>query len=366
MCLAAFARHFNAIEDPRQGSKVEYPLFDVLFLTLAAVIAGCEGWEEIEDFGQCRLGWLRRYGDFNAGIPSHDTIARLISRLDPEGLRQAFVSWMQESEVLTDGQVVAIDGKTLRGSYNREDRRSMIHMVNAFATENGVVLGQYKTDAKSNEITAIPELLKLLDLKGCLVTIDAMGCQTSIARAIREREADYLLAVKNNQKKLHRAISQAFSGQEIGTGAQQLEQGHGRAEYREYRLLPASVLAEEVRASWQDLTQIGMSVYYRSEDGEPHLEYRYYISSAELIEARFGEAVRQHWGIESRLHWVLDVAMNEDGCQIYRGNGAENLAVARQVAVNQLRRETSKKAGIKRKQKMAAMDVEYLDKIINA
>lgn len=195
MSIDVFAEYFSDVTDPRQSAKVTYPLYDVLFLSICGVITGCEGWEDIEDFGRARLNWLQGLGLFKEGLPVHDTIARIISSIEPEQLQRSFISWMQKVHTLTKGEVVAIDGKTLRSSYNRENRQSAIHMVSAFATGNGVVMGQIKADTKSNEITAIPELLHLLDIKGCLIIIDAMGCQKTIAKTIINKGADYLLAV---------------------------------------------------------------------------------------------------------------------------------------------------------------------------
>ncbi len=363
MSIDVFAEHFSDVTDPRQSAKVTYPLYDVLFLSVCGVITGCEGWEDIEDFGHARLSWLQGLGLFKDGLPVHDTIARIISSIEPEQLQSSFISWMQKVHSLTDGEVVAIDGKTLRSSYNREDRQSAIHMVSAFATANGVVMGQIKTDSKSNEITAIPELLNLLDIKGCLITIDAMGCQKAIANTIVNKGADYLLAVKGNQKKLYDAIKLAFSG--IDTESLNIEKGHGRIEAREYHVLDASELAETF-PQWTGLKSIGMAVRYQHDDEKPSLEYRYYISSATLSTDQFAKAVRSHWGIEASLHWVLDTAMKEDDCQIFRGNGAENLARLRHIAKNMIKADKSRKASVRRKQRMALMEESYLEAVFLA
>ncbi|HBU0372281.1 TPA: ISAs1-like element ISKpn31 family transposase, partial [Klebsiella pneumoniae] len=208
---AVFAQFFDDIPDPRQHAKIYYPFYDVLFLTVCAVIGGADGWEDIEDFGEVHLPWFQSKGLFKNGIPVHDTIARIISGIKPEPFQAAFVRWTQAINQHTEGALVAIDGKTLRSSYNREDRTSTIHMVSAYAAANKLVLGQIKTDAKSNEITAIPDLLALLDIKGCLVSIDAMGCQTEIAETILQQSGDYLLAVKGNQPKLFEAVRQALA-----------------------------------------------------------------------------------------------------------------------------------------------------------
>jgi len=367
MNIDIFAEHFSELEDPRQASKVVYPLFDVVFLTLCAVIAGCEGWEDIEDFGENRFDWLQEHGFFKLGLPVHDTIARVMSLLDSEALQRCFASWMQACTELTDGQVVAIDGKTLRGSYNREDRCSSIHMVSAFASANGVVMGQVKTDEKSNEITAIPQLLHLLELKGCLVSLDAMGCQKEIAQQIVDKEADYLLTVKGNQGQLHDAVKQVFAGKaRKDSAAQSLEKNRGRLEYREFQVCDASELPEKLKAAWPALTTLGMATTYRVEKHKRAvLEQRYFISSAALSAERLASAVREHWSIENQLHWVLDVSLGEDACQIYRGNAATNLATMRHFGLNMLRAE-KRKMSIRRKQRQALMNEAYLDAVLEA
>ncbi|MBE5216023.1 ISAs1 family transposase [Pectobacterium sp. A535-S3-A17] len=368
MSFDTFTHYFSDIQEPRQSAKISYPLIDILFLTLCAVIAGCDGWEDIEDFGEARLDWLQSHGFFTLGLPVHDTIARVISQIDAAQLQRSFIQWVQSVSIKTDGKVVAIDGKTVRRSYNRDSRRSAIHMVSAFATANGVVMGQVKTDSKSNEITAIPELLSLLELKGCLVTLDAMGCQKKIAEAIVAKEADYLLAVKGNHPVLHEALKQALRPplQQISNENIVIEQGHGRTECREYHVLDASELKEGV-AEWPQLNTIGVAVSYRIEKNKKEsLEYRYYISSAKLSNEEFAAAVRGHWRIENQLHWVLDVAMREDAIAIYRGNAAENLASIRHISLNMIRQEKGKKASVPRKRRMAAMKMDYLEAILLA
>ena len=369
MSIDAFTQSFAQLEDPRQSAKITYPLFDVLFLAVCATIAGAEGWEDIYDFGEAHLDWLQGKGLFKEGLPVDDTIARILSRLDPSQFQKCFIRWMKSVSAQTEGQLVAIDGKVLRSSYNRQDRLSTIHMVSAFATENSLVLGQLKTDDKSNEIEAIPALLQLLELKGCLVSIDAIGCQTEIATTLVKQGADYLLALKGNQETLAKAVRKAFEDRLNPEAiAQQLsiEKGHGRMEARHYQVMPADELASRF-PQWEGLRSIGVAVGYRREaSGRDSLEYRYYISSADLDEQRFASAVRHHWGIENRLHWVLDVTMGEDDCPIYRGNGAEILACLRHIALNMLRSEKTKKASIRRKQNIAGMNSAYLDKVLLA
>ena len=370
MSIDAFSKHFEQLADPRQAAKITYPLFDVLFLTVCAVIVGASGWEDIEDFGEAHLHWLKEKGMFPNGLPVHDTIARIVSRLDPAQFRQCFIHWAQSVSARTSGELIAIDGKTLRHSYNRDSRKSTIHMVSAFATANGVVMGQLKTEAKSNEITAIPALLHLLDIKGCLVSIDAMGCQKQIARTIVQQGGDYLLAVKGNQESLFCAVRQALASTIAAKSDPEqvlTEAGHGRYEAREYHVLPADSLTEQF-PEWAGLKSIGIAIGYRFEkqSKKQSLEYRYYISSADLDTSRFAAAVRGHWGIENSLHWVLDVSMKEDACPIYREDAAEVLATMRHIALNMLRSETTKKASIRRKQKIASMNTDYLDKVLTA
>lgn len=367
MQLDAFSEFFSELHDPRQSAKISYPLFDILFLTVCAVIGGCEGWEDIEDFGQAHSRWFQDKGLFPNGLPVHDTIARVISSLDPEQFQLCFLKWMQAVNSSAKGQLIAIDGKVLRSSYNRDDRQSTIHMVSAFASANGMVLGQVKTDAKSNEITAIPELLALLDMTGCLISIDAMGCQTDIAAQIVDHGGDYLLAVKGNQETLHRAVREAMAPlAREGSHQATIEQSRGRTELREYHVMPAGEMVKQF-PTWKGLNTLGVAIGYRRDSkGNESLEYRYYISSAALTEEQFAKAVRGHWGIENQLHWVLDVTMKEDACPIYRGDAAQILATVRHMALNMLRAEKGKTASIRRKQKIAAMNSDYLEQVILA
>ncbi len=367
MQLDAFSEFFSELHDPRQSAKISYPLFDILFLTVCAVIGGCEGWEDIEDFGQAHSRWFQDKGLFPNGLPVHDTIARVMSSLAPEQFQACFLKWMQAVNSRAKGELIAIDGKVLRSSYNRDDRQSTIHMVSAFASANGMVLGQVKTDAKSNEITAIPELLALLDMTGCLISIDAMGCQTEIAAQIVDKGGDYLLAVKGNQETLHRAVREALAPlAREGSHQARIEQSRGRTELREYHVIQAGEMVKQF-PTWKGLNTLGVAIGYRRDSkGKESLEYRYYISSAALTEEQFAKAVRGHWGIENQLHWVLDVTMKEDACPIYRGEAAQILATVRHMALNMLRAEKGKTASIRRKQKIAAMNSDYLEQVILA
>ena len=365
MDTGAFEQFFGELEDPRQSAKVAHLFTDILFLVVCASIAGAKGWEDIEDFGDLHFNWFTDKGLFKNGLPVHDTIARVVSRIDSEQFQRCFIGWMQSVAELSEGQLIAIDGKRLCGSYNRENRQSAIHMVNAFASENNVVLGQIKTQNKSNEITAIPALLNLLDIKGCLISIDAMGCQTDIAEQIIDSGGDYLLALKGNQKALHVAVRSALA-ESVHEEVICIEKSHGRGEARAYHVMDAAALADTF-PEWKGLKSVGVTLSYRqTKNGQESLEYRYYISSAVLTKARFAKAVRSHWAVENSLHWVLDVSMKEDECQIYRGNAAEILSGARKIALNMLRAETTRKISIPRKQKRAYGSTAYLEQILTA
>lgn len=371
MNLEDLMKHIKIIPDYRQAWKVEHKLSDILLLTICAVISGAEGWEDIEDFGHVHLDFLKLYGDFENGIPVHDTIARVISCVSPQKFHECFINWMKECHT-TDEDVIAIDGKTLRGSYDKSRRRGAIHVISAFSSMSGVVLGQLKTAEKSNEITAMPELIDLLDLKGKIVTTDAMGCQKNIAEKIRKQEGDYLLAVKGNQGKLYRAIEKAFPVKRINDPTFDSfvteEKNHGR---QETRLHIVSDIPDELidyTFAWKDLRKIGMAVSFRSdikdEKKEPEMQIRYYISSSDISAGKFASAMRGHWAIENKLHWRLDVAMKEDDCRIRRGDAAELFSGIRHIAVNILSANKEFKAGLRRKMRRAAMDRNYLASVL--
>lgn len=370
MTGASLLEHISVISDPRQSWKVEHKLTDIIFLMVAAVIAGAEGWEDIEDFGQDNLDWLRQYGDFENGVPVHDTIARVINLISAKQLQRCFAQWMKDCHEATEGEVVAIDGKTLRGTYNKDKRSGAIHMVSAFSAANKMVLGQVKTSEKSNEITAIPELLELLSIKGCLVTIDAMGCQKSIANKIIRKEADYLLAVKDNQKKLNQAMNEIFNATMLnsfeGDKIVVQEKGHGRTETRLCLVEHNVDLLGDLAFEWSQLTTLGVVVSIRQEGNKPAetMQIKHYISSAKLSAKELLEGTRSHWSIENQMHWRLDVGFNEDNCRIRREQAGENFAVIRHASLNLLTAETSFKAGIKRKQKKANRSNAYLSKVL--
>lgn len=362
--------HLAIINDPRQQWKIEHKLSDILFLAIVAVIGGAEGWEEIEDFGVDHLEWLKQYGDFDNGIPVHDTIARVMSMISAKQLQKSFAAWMRDCHIATEGEVIAIDGKSLRGTYNKDRRQGIIHMVSAFSAANQVVLGQVKTAEKSNEITAIPEPLEILNIRGCLVTIDAMGCQKAIAKKILDKEADYLLAVKSNQGRLEAAFDNYFKLEMLqsdeGDTYSTKEQGHGRIETRLCLVNDDLSVLGDIAFEWPELKTMVIVATIRQEKGQPAtgITLRYYISSAKLTSKQLLDASRAHWSIESQLHWRLDVGMSEDSCRIRREQAGENFAVLRHIALNLLNADTSFKAGIKRKQKRAGRNNDYLSRVL--
>ena len=369
MSQLTLLNQLSIIRDPRQPTKVHHNLVDVLFLAITAVISGCEGWEEIEDFGNAKLDWLRKYLPFASGIPSDDTISRIFQLIDPKEFQKCFAGWMKSCCEMTHGSVVAIDGKTLKGSFNKKNKTDTIHMVSAFSAANSVVLGQVKTSAKSNEITAIPRLLELLDIRGCLITIDAMGCQTKIAKKIVDKGADYLLPVKGNQARLKKALDSIFSISRL-EGSENVsystsEKGHGREETRHCMVADASEIGDLV-FEWSGLKTLGYVVSFRTLKGEASTTaVKFYISSAELSAKSLLIAAREHWSVENNLHWQLDVSMNEDACRIRQINSTENLATVRHTSLNLLKTDKSFQGGIKRKQKQANRSDAYREKIVS-
>jgi len=367
---ADIQEHFADLTDPRRG-EVTYPLVNVVTMALCAVISGADDFVAIARWAEIKEEWLAKFLDLSSGIPSHDRFNAILGALRPGEFEKCLLSWITALHELTDGQVIAIDGKTLRRSFDAASSKSAIHMVSAWATANHISLGQVVVDEKSNEITAIPKLLEILDISGCLVTIDAMGCQKEIAQKIVGAKADYVLAVKDNQPKLCEAIRDFFTDH-LEDDLKQVshrrhethEKGHGRTDDRYYYLakLPEDFpLADE----WAGLKAIGMAVRVTEHtDGRASDDVRYYITSRYMGGKKFADAVRGHWGIENSLHWQLDVTFQEDQCRIRKGHADANFSLLRRMALSLLKNNKTKKVGVKNKRLCAAWDDNYLLQVL--
>ena len=366
---ARFQDHFADLTDPRRR-KVVYPLINIVAIALCAVIAGADDFVSIAVWAREKRDWLSRILDLSNGIPSHDRFNAVFAALKPAEFEKCLLSWITALHEITAGQVVAIDGKTLRHSFDAATGKSAIHMVSAWATANHISLGQVVVDAKSNEITAIPKLLQLLEISGSVVTIDAMGCQTAIAEKIVNSGADYALAVKDNQPTLHAGIEAHFIDQMEDDFArvkvsrhETTERGHGRDERRTYFVCDAPADLPD-RGRWKKLKRIGIAVSETVRDGKPTDDVRYYILSRKMSARSFGAAVRGHWGIENRLHWQLDVTFGEDQCRIRKGNADANFSILRRTALSLLKNEVTAKVGMKNKRLTAAWNPAYLEKVL--
>ena len=366
---ARLDRHFACLADPRRG-KVTYPLVNIVAIALCATIAGADDFVAIADWARQKKGWLAEFLDLSSGIPSHDRFNAIFRALKPEPFERCLVAWITELHEVVVGQVVPIDGKTMRQSFDTATGKSALHMVSAWATVNKISLGQVAVAEKSNEITAIPKLLDLLEIQGAVVTIDAMGCQTEIAEKILERKADYVLAVKGNQPALHEGIIEFFLEQMEDDFArvkvsrhETKEKGHGRIEHRTYYVCDVPDDLPDA-GRWEGLKRIGVAISDTVRSGKPCDDVRYYITSRRMSARSFGAAVRSHWSIENSLHWQLDMSFGEDRSRVRKDHADANMAGLRRLALGLLKNEASKKVGIKNKRLVAAWNLDYLRQVL--
>jgi predicted transposase YbfD/YdcC len=366
---ACIQEHFAELTDPRRREGI-YPLINIVTIAICAVICGADDFVAIAKFGRVKRKWLSRFLDLKDGIPSHDRFNAILAAIKPAEFEACLLNWITALHEITDGQLVAIDGKTLRRSFDAASGKSAIHMVSAWATANHISLGQVTVDEKSNEITAIPKLLRMLEISGSLVTIDAMGCQTEIAKTIIDSKADYVLAVKKNQPTLYDGISwffltnreQNFAGVRVSRHETH-EKGHGREETRLYYVCSVPRDLPD-RKRWPGLAAIGWTINDTMRDGKRCYEMRYYIMSRKLSAKEFAAAVRGHWSIENSLHWQLDVTFGEDQSRLRRGHADANFSILRRTALSLLKNNKTLKVGVKNKRLAAGWDDSYLQQIL--
>jgi predicted transposase YbfD/YdcC len=365
--------YFAELDDPRIEKNQKHPLINVIAIAILGVMCGADTWVDIERYGNAKQAWLGTFLDLKNGIPSHDTFGRVFRWLDAEQFQAQFIAWTQHICELTAGQVVSLDGKKLRRSHDKQHERDGIWLVSAWTGENRMVLGQTKVAEKSNEMTAIPRLLRMLDMSGCVVTLDALGTQTAIAQQIVMANADYILSVKDNQGTLYEDITLLFDGFEtenyrdvVYDTAKQVSEGHDRHEIRQCWVVQQPEYRAYLRReqAWAKLTSLVKLLTVRQTASQNEVTIRYFISSWDASAQAFLKAIREHWQIENGLHWVLDIAFREDESRIRKDHAPQNMALLRHLALNLLKQETSVKVGIAAKRKMAGWDNTYLLKVL--
>jgi len=357
---------FKRLNDPRKDTYTKwYSLELIIFQTLSAVISGAETWVDVAEFGKEKEAWISRFVPVPEGTPSHDTIGDFFKRLNANLFSECFLQWTQQICGVTEGELIVLDGKTMRGSHDKRIGKSAIHMISAWASNNQLVLAQRKVSDKSNEITAIPELLELLEIKGGIVSIDAMGCQREIAKQIRTQEADYILALKTNQPELHQQVVDAFRFQKPSSEEESIEKSHGRIEHRVCRVINNPKDIEDA-PKWKDFKSIIRITRQREEISSlsKSTEESYYISSMTEAAPFFIDKIRSHWAIENQLHWVLDVTFGEDHSRVRTGFSDQNFAIIRHTAINLLRLDKTPKVSLRNKRNKAAWNDDFRKKLL--
>lgn len=370
----SFLNHFETLTDPRIERSKEHLLIDIVAIAILAVISGADGWGAIELYGKAKYEWLKGFLELPNGIPSHDTFSRVFARIEPKQFQECFLSWVNSITKKLELEVIAIDGKTMKQSYDRNQSQKPLHIVSAWSSSHQLVLGQKKVNKKSNEVTAIPALLELLEIEKSIITIDALGCQKEIAALIIKKKGDYLLALKGNQKLLHTDVKnwfelarkEEFAGREYSY-YQQIEGGHHRVEKRQIWTVAVSELPPLHNQSlWSGLKTVVMVVSERRLWNKTTTEVRFYLSSLASNAEKISQAIRSHWGIENSLHWTLDVTFSEDKSRIRKDHSPENFALLRRLAVNLLKQEKGFKGSLKMKRYLAGMDNNYLVQILDS
>lgn len=369
--VATIQESFAVVTDPR-GQNRWHLLIDIMVIAICAAICGADNWVEVEEYGKAKEKWLQHFLVLRHGIPSHDTFGRVFALIDPQEFQRGFMNWVRQVHEIVGSEVIALDGKQLRRSHDRALGKGALHMVSAWAAQSRVVLGQWAVDRKSNEITAIPELLKRLAVQDCIVTVDALNCQRKVATTVIERGGDYAMAVKENQEQLYQTLEKLFTPEELHWVAHDThetrERGHGRTEHRQCWVTSDQDYLDYIAegADWTGLRSLIMVETVRQTPEERTVNRRYFISSLPADAKQALKAIRTHWHIENRLHWVLDIAFREDESRVRKGYGAENFAVLRHLALNLLKHEETAQCGVHAKRLKAAWDNDYLLKVLGA